>query len=112
MATSDPGLTPWAMLKAFSLISLVSVAFSVSVDLQSTLLERDYKSRIIYTLDYKSKVTEAIKAESLLIAQGVSPGSNMKSRNGALKVRHQNPIVSLLQSLFSGVTYLNLGLTP
>ena len=41
-----------------------------------------------------------LKAESLLIAQGVSPGSGMKSRNGALKVRHQNPIVSLLQSLF------------
>ena len=100
MAASNPGLTPWAMLKAFSLISLVSVAFSVSVDLQSTLLERDYKSRITYTLNYKSKTTEATKAESLLIAQGVSPGSSMKSRNGALKVRHQNPIVSLLQSLF------------
>ena len=99
MAVSDPGLTPWAMLKAFSLISLVSVAFSVSGDLQSTLLERDCKSRITYTLDYKSNGTEATKAEGLLIAQGVSPGSAM-SRDGALKVRHQNPIASLLQSLF------------
>ena len=59
----------------------------INVDCKSTEME-------------KAAEAKDIRLKAFNIAQGVSPGSGIRSRNGALTVRHQNPIVPLLQSLF------------
>ena len=68
VVASNPGLTPWAMLKAFSLIrpyfcNLIrsngfAIRWLILVDLKSTLLETGLQIPIKYPLDCKSNGTK------------------------------------------------------